>query len=121
MLDLTHTDTHGFVYDCFSGQNVIEGIDLGQLTAQDFIGEYERTPVMNQYHEVSISFENNRLYWTNAANVRWNLYWRDEQLWTGADCPYGEQEVGIRYEVIDNTLVITGLVFLNELYVKQTQ
>jgi hypothetical protein len=92
---------------------------LSRLSFMDFIGHYKRIPVDNLYHEVNIEIEDDVLYWTNAHRTRWQLFWRNEALLTNENCPYGEQRLTIQYLVDNGSIMITGIVFLNDLYVRQ--
>ena len=119
MLELSAQEGLGFTYDCFANQAVRMGPE-SNLTAEHFVGMYERQPVMNGYHEVTIELIDEELYWRNAAGVEWRLFWRDGELWTGDDCPYGAQEVGIELGESDGEPTVTELVFLREPYVRVT-
>ncbi|MFT4624621.1 MAG: hypothetical protein ACI8PZ_003280 [Myxococcota bacterium] len=71
-----------------------EGVDLDVVGLSVVAGDYERSPVENEWHEVTISVQGaSAATWTNAAGVAWSLAVRDGELWTGPDCPYGEQEL----------------------------
>ncbi len=75
---------------------------VSRLVAADFVGSYQHKPVQNGWHQVSIKLEGGALWWTNAAGARWSLSWRNGELWTGSDCPYGAQRVGIGGRAVDN-------------------
>ncbi len=93
-------------------------VDLGSLELADFVGSYERRPVENGYHDVTVSLENGALVWSNASNVSWGLSWEDETLSTGEDCPYGAQALGLRTSEVGGALRVDALVFLGEAYVR---
>ena len=120
MLELSPQAGQGFTYDCFADQETYEGPELN-LSLSDFVGDYERQPVMNGYHEVTIELIEDQLYWRNASGVQWQLLWRDGELWTGDDCPYGAQEIGVDSSNLGDELSIDALVFLQERYIRTTQ
>ena len=68
----------------------VAGLELEALT-----GDYERDPVENDWHRTTVSLDGEDLWWTNAAGVSWSLEIREDELWTGADCPYGESELAV--------------------------
>jgi hypothetical protein len=80
----------------------------------DLPGYYEKTPVTNNWHRVTVTLDNGVLWWTNAAGVRWVLTLNNGVLMTGADCPYGVREVQV--EKLPGSYVVSGLRFLDELY-----
>ncbi len=92
-------------------------IDLSGLTAADFVGAYERRPVQNDYHAVTVTLEDGQLWWENRAGVRWTLFWEDEVLRAGDDCPYGAQALGLQVSADGGAIEIDALVFLGEPYV----
>ena len=79
------------------------------------LGKYQRQPIENGYHDVEIIYENGSLIWKNAADISWQLSIRDGKLWTGSDCPYGEQVLGV---FLDDQNEILALIFQNETYTK---
>ncbi|MCB9586143.1 MAG: hypothetical protein H6718_12140 [Polyangiaceae bacterium] len=94
-------------------------VDLSAVTTADLVGEYERSPVENGWHSVTLVLENNALFWTNAGGARWSLTWMNGELRTQDDCPYGPQIVGVDLEHDSEgtaTLPVTGLRFGGELY-----
>lgn len=93
-------------------------VDVSHLGAEALVGDYERRPIENGYHEVSVTLEAGELFWTNRSNVRWRLFWSNGALRTGADCPYGEQTLGVLASDVDGTVEVDALVFLGENYVR---
>ena len=95
--------------------------DLSKLDSNDYnientnilIGSFTRKPIENGYHEVEIINENGQLKWRNKAGVSWSLELRDGKLWTRADNPYGEQQLGV---FTPNNQDVLALTFNNELY-----
>ena len=78
----------------------------------EIAGSYERTPVQNEWHEVTITANDGELTWTNAANVSWSLNIDGDTFESGPDCPYGVQELEIEAEQGQ----IISLVFGGEFY-----
>ena len=86
------------VGDCASpAQRVIN-----RLTEQALVGLYERDPVENGWHTVTVVYEDEQLWWTNAANARWRLSFEDGVLQTQEDCPYGISNIEIVLAQDDN-------------------
>ena len=87
----------------------------------DLLGAYVRTPIENEWHEVTVERgDDGALTWQNAAGVSWSLLWVDGQLWAGPDCPYGEQRIGLAFEAdADGDTSLTGLRFGYEVYRRQ--
>lgn len=79
-------------------------------------GRYQRRPVENGWHDVTVSFDKDALLWTNAAEVSWSMSVVDGRLFTGPDCPYGETEVLVR---LDGDEQPEALVFNGESYIRQ--
>jgi hypothetical protein len=117
MLELSSREGQGFTYDCFADQETYESPALN-FSLTNFVGDYERLPVMNGYHEVTVELVEDELYWRNASGVQWRLFWRDGALWTGDDCPYGAQEVGVDATGSGDDVSVNALVFLRERYIK---
>ena len=87
-------------------------LSMSTLSEDLLLGSYQRQPVLNAWHNVAVVLENNQLWWQNEAGVRWQLEIRDDQLWAGPDCPYGEQELLVGGE----GTTVTGLWFGGEEY-----
>ena len=86
------------------------------------MGTYHRLPIGNEGHEVTVRFDDNRLTWNHLAGQSWSLVWDDGLLRTGSDSPYGESDLHIQFDRDENGSflpVITGLIFNNELYLRQ--
>ncbi len=79
------------------------------------VGQYERRPVENQWHEVEIVMDMDSLKWTNAAGGSWSLNIIDNELWTGTDCPYGENKLSVSVGTDEQ---IKSIYFLGEAYVR---
>lgn len=72
-----------------------EPVDASALPRTAFAGDYLHEPRQNDWHEVSVTVTDQTLRWSNAAGVSWGLEVRGTELWTRADCPYGEQAIGV--------------------------
>ena len=68
-------------------------VNFGLNDLSILLGKYQRQPVENEWHDVEIVMNGDSLIWLNAAGVSWSLKIIDGDLWTGADCPYGEQKI----------------------------
>ena len=102
----------------FPGSPKTSLIDPYQYNLESYdslIGFYEREPIQNDWHKVEIIETNGKLRWRNAAGVTWSLEIKEGELWTGPDCVYGEEKLGV---YIENGGGILGLIFQNELYEK---
>ncbi len=86
-----------------------------ELSRSELLGSYERIPVENTYHEVTIKQRDGRLYWKNAANVEWRLIFRNGKLKTGSESPYGEQDILFK---LSHDGSLNALVFNEEDYVR---
>lgn len=94
---------------------------LDGVEAADFVGRYERRPVQNEWHEVTIAWDGTTLSWANAAGVSWELVWDGTELSSVASSPYGRQILAVDGEVgSDGALVlpVRGLWFNGELHVR---
>lgn len=93
---------------------------LASLTLDDFAGTYERRPVENDWHTVTVERMGSELLWKNAAGVEWSLSRDDHELVTGPECPYGVQRVTpllARDEDGEYLPEVRGLLFQHETYV----
>ncbi|MBX2800747.1 MAG: hypothetical protein KTR31_23905 [Myxococcales bacterium] len=79
------------------------------------VGSFERQPVLNGYHEVTVTLDEGALTWSNAAGVSWSLQLQKGRLFTADDCPYGVHEVLV--ELGDDGQA-SALRFLAETYVR---
>ena len=60
------------------------------LTNNSFVGEYERRPVENLYHKVTIEIKDNQLIWRNKC-VSWPLQFYDNKLWKRNEPEIGQK------------------------------
>ncbi|MCA9127378.1 MAG: hypothetical protein KDB22_09835 [Planctomycetales bacterium] len=101
-------------------------VALGYLTAQRaeaqidvdaLLGEYERTPVENEWHSGTISKDRSgNLRWTNRAGIQWSLRVDNQQdrLLTAGDCPYPGQH--FRLTRVQPSRKIDGFQFLDDTF-----
>ena len=52
--------------------------------------------------------ERPRIPRTNAAGASWSLEIRDDGLWAGPDCPYGEQAIPVEVDGVVQVLWFGG-------------
>ena len=97
------------------GLKANDQVDFEITDPSILLGQYERKPVQNQWHEVEIVLINNLLRWQNNAGANWSLSIIDGDLWTGLDCPYGEQKLSV---LLDSNQEITSIYFNGESYEK---
>ena len=76
-------------------------------------GYYQRNPVQNNWHVVTIVEEAEQILWTNNAGIRCPLVWHDGLLMAAASCPYGAIEIGVKK---DQEGGVVALVIRNETY-----
>lgn len=68
-----------------------------EATNANLVGYYEHSPVTNDWHKGRIeSGDHGKLRWKNAAGRSWSLEFRDNELWAGKDCPYGEMKYELK-------------------------
>ena len=78
-----------------------EGLDAPELLSIDAIGvdallgRYERRPIENEYHEVTIERRGDDLVWQTAGTAFWTLQVTGGRLYSGPECPYGENPIAI--------------------------
>jgi hypothetical protein len=94
------------------GLSAPEFVDLSIADPAVLAGNYRRLPVLNDWHEVSVTNNGGALRWNNAAGVSWGLEIRDGGLWTESDCPYGISEL----DVEGTEAAVTALWFGGERY-----
>ena len=76
----------------------LEDSPVGAFQPKDFLGQYRRNPIENEWHEVTVVLNYGALQWQNAAGVTWSLNVEEDELRTGQDCPYGAQVVHVQTE-----------------------
>ena len=108
-------------------RNAVPDVSFEDLEIEDVLGNYDRLPVQNPWHQGEIRLSGSRMSWRNAAGVSWSLApnIQDGRLEIGPDCPYydpnapntndfmlamGEDEFG------DPTDTFRGFFFNGELY-----
>jgi hypothetical protein len=95
--------------ECWFGAGCFRGTCMDPAVLE---GRYERTPMTNDWHLVSVSVDEGQLLWSNEAGAGWDLEFREGEIWAGEDCPYGAQALGL----VGSRDAIEGLVFLGETY-----
>ena len=70
------------------------------------LGTYQRRPVENPWHEVTVSLNGGNLQWHNAAGVSWSLEIIGTELWWAAASPYGAQKLSVEIDVNDHVTAI---------------
>ncbi len=86
--------------------------DINEIGFDALLGNYERQPIENPWHEVEVVKIEDSYYWTNAAGQQWSLYEAEGKLMTNS--AYGTQEILIRSL---DTGEIVALYFNGEPYV----
>lgn len=72
-------------------------IDVNINMIDTLVGRYKRNPVLNDWHDVTVSSRIGGLKWTNAAGISWNLNIVGNKLETDpAQCPYGAVAVNVQ-------------------------
>lgn len=71
------------------GLQIPDPVDMSVLPLAKLVGSYRREPVLNLWHEVTISLVGNNLRWTNAEGRSWGLEIVGKELWTTTEGPYG--------------------------------
>ena len=96
---------------------------LSKMNVGDLVGSYERSPVENGYHQVTVENSASGLVWRNAAGLSWKLTpdLGAGKLHTGPDCPYYSDSTGknavVRLKLDEHgtpTPVVEGLQFGGE-------
>ena len=93
-----------------------------RIEAAELVGRYQRLPVEDPFHDVTIVRADGRLMWTNAAAVSWSLGWQDGRLSAGEDSPYGAQDLTVSFERDARgqlTRRVRAVVFLDEAHTRQ--
>ena len=79
-------------------------------------GKFERQPIENGFHEVSVTInDDDIIMWNNKEELSWQLITAEAELRTAADSHYGEQSVSAR---LDSKSNVVALFFLGEEYVR---
>ncbi|MCP4835895.1 MAG: hypothetical protein GY895_14165 [Phycisphaera sp.] len=108
-------------------RNAVDDVSFEDLGIEDVLGDYERLPVQNPWHQGEVRLSDSQMSWRNAAGVSWSLVPNipEGRLEIGPDCPYydpdapgandfrlarGEDEFG------DPTGTYAGFVFNGELH-----
>lgn len=91
-------------------------LDFRTFPLRKLTGKFERRPVENDFHEVSVSINSSGvLTWTNKADFSWPFVKVENQLRTLPDSIYGERRLLAKLDSDEN---VVALVFLGEDYVR---
>jgi hypothetical protein len=71
-------------------------LSIAELGMDALLGNYERLPIENGYHVVTIERRGDEFVWQTDAGASWSLLEREGALFSGPDCPYGEVEISIQ-------------------------
>ena len=80
--------------------------DMSVFPVAKLLGIYQRMPVENPWHQVTISLTGGNLKWNNAAGVIWGLQIIGTELWWAADSPYGAQKSFVEIDGNDNVIAL---------------
>ena len=80
--------------------------DMSVFPVAKLLGSYQRMPVENPWHEVTISLIGGNLKWNNAGGVIWGMEIIGTELWWAADSPYGAQKSFVEIDVNDNVIAL---------------
>jgi hypothetical protein len=69
--------------------------DMDTTPLSAIAGSFRRDPVENDWHAGTVAVAGANARWTNQAGVSWSLLVREGALYSGPDCPYGEQRVEV--------------------------
>ncbi len=90
--------------------------DFKNFPLQKISGKFERLPVENNFHQVSVTIDpSGAATWTNEAEFSWQLIPDGHELRTPPDSVFGERLV---YAELDFNRNVSALVFLGEQYVR---
>ena len=92
-----------------------EPVNFNNIEPSILVGQYEREPVQNGYHEVEIIMNNGALSWKNASGVSWSLEIINGELWTGSDCGYGVKKLLV---YLDPSMEVKSVYFMGEAYIR---
>jgi hypothetical protein len=89
-----------------------EYADMAVTPVAALRGDYQREPVENDWHLVAVTVDG-AARWTNRAGASWSLVVREGSLYSGPDCPYGEQLVDVE---LAGPMDVAALWFAGERY-----
>lgn len=92
--------------------------DMASFPVAKLPGSYQRNPVENAFHQVTITLDGgNNLQWNNAAPLTWGMEVIGSELWWSASSPYGAQKLKVE---IDANGDVTAIRINGERYVRTT-
>ena len=66
--------------------------NFSRVALTDLCGNYERTPIENDWHQVTVTLEGGKVRWSTKAGPSWVLdvakLAENGSLSSGSDCPY---------------------------------
>ncbi len=80
--------------------------DMSVLPMEKLVGTYQRMPVENPWHNVTITLTDGNLKWNNAAPVSWGMEIIGTELWWVAASPYGAKKAFVEVDGNDNVTAI---------------
>ncbi len=90
-----------------------EYADMDVLPLSAIAGHYQREPVQNDWHVVTVTVDGAEATWANQAGVSWSLTVRDGTLYSSPDGPYGESALDVE---LDDAGIVVALWFGGERY-----
>lgn len=80
------------------GLTAAEYADMGATALSAIEGSYQREPVLNDWHVVSVTVDGTDATWANQAGVSWSLVVDGGALYSGPDCPYGALRIDVELD-----------------------
>jgi hypothetical protein len=108
LFDVTPTMAEGFTGKDYA--------DMATTPLSALAGTYQRQPMENDWHLVTVTVEGESATWTNAAGVAWSLVVDGGTLYSGSECPYGAVAIDVE---LDSAGAVSALWFGGEAYVRQ--
>ena len=92
-------------------------IEVKTVSSLNVAGQYVRSPILNNWHYVTLEQTADKIWWTNRAGIRCELSWSNgTKLMASSSCPYGEREIDV---VVNQDGGIAAIKILNETYTRQ--
>lgn len=80
--------------------------DMSTFPKAKLLGTYQRKPVQNAWHNVTISLNGGNLRWNNSAPLSWGLEIIGTELWSLPEGPYGAQRLRVQLDANDDVVSI---------------
>jgi hypothetical protein len=81
--------------------------DMSTYPLTKLVGSYQRLPVTNPWHEVTISLTGGNLRWSNAATASWGLEVNGSELWSVTGGPYQATKLRVQINEDDDVVSIS--------------